>query len=260
MQYRVARYEYAWVRVDWVSVVFYPTVLVTALTIVGYILKSNGIIGGWYAGIYVALAATIANRVCVRAGLLAAALSVLQHDFVFMTPWRFDWPTAELAMTYGAAFVVAYAVGRRVPMVKSPPTDRGQQIETMPFTSSGKSDDGSTMLRSFWEVAPSGDWADDAEVGAAYGRIYIDHLRSLRPTPLLGHVVRDMIRGGRYTGVEAGFMSTLSFAASSKFSPQLLVAQNDADDAQPDTAVIGANCEVGAGPVGHDQVRTDQNA
>jgi hypothetical protein len=63
----------------------------------------------------------------------------------------------------------------------------------------------------FWVVEPTGDWGHDSEVGAEHARSYL----SCQPQPLLSFIVADMIARGRYTGVEAGFLSYIGRLAES---------------------------------------------
>lgn len=62
--------------------------------------------------------------------------------------------------------------------------------------------------RSCWHVEPTFDWAADCGVGSDYAILYIDLARSEFAPPLCW-IVRDMIRVGQWTGIEAGFLSTI---------------------------------------------------
>lgn len=58
------------VRVNAISIQVYPLIAITAMTIIGYVLKCNeGLLRGWYFTLYALMVAVIANRVCVAAGL-----------------------------------------------------------------------------------------------------------------------------------------------------------------------------------------------
>lgn len=70
-----------------------------------------------------------------------------------------------------------------------------------------------------WAVAPTGDWAEDNRTGSKYaGQIikYIqdDHHR----LPLLGHILREMVRKARFGAIEVGFSHRIAveFLAASR--------------------------------------------
>jgi hypothetical protein len=64
--------------------------------------------------------------------------------------------------------------------------------------------------RCFWDVKSSGVWCEDCELGAEYGRLYLEHLRRTgKPDPLMCWIVADMIAAGRWSGVECGFVQTV---------------------------------------------------
>ena len=229
MQARVVRRDYTWVRVDWVSVFVYPAAFVTALTLLGICLIQAQIMNGWYSSPYVAVVALISNRVCIRSGIVAAALASLEHEFCFAgTIWSLNWPSPEQALSYLSMFGAAYVVGRKIP-VYQPPAERGPRIDPLPFTAVKKMDGDDTATRLFWHVDETGLWGDDSQLGSEYGRIYVERLRSKMPAPLLGHVVKDMIGRGRFTGIEAGFMSAISMAASGKQPTPHLLTQDHTD-------------------------------
>ena len=63
----------------------------------------------------------------------------------------------------------------------------------------------------FWTAAPNGEWAQDVKQGQALGAAYLAALND-GTAPPLGWVLRDMIRQGQYTGVEAGFAYAIAAA------------------------------------------------
>lgn len=64
---------------------------------------------------------------------------------------------------------------------------------------------------SLWKVRPTGDWAHDNRLGARYAENLIAHLRRYpNQLPLLGHIMRDMMSQGQFTGIESGFFHRLA--------------------------------------------------
>lgn len=224
MQGRFVAREYVWISVDPLSTVLYPVAIVAVMTVLGEIALSFGWLRGWYSSAYVMGCALVANRVCLRAGIVCAGLSAITHSYVFVHPrWAFEVPPPEQAIAYFTMFVVAYAVGRREAVRRPPTDDPIVPGATMPFTAESRHDD----TRRFWVVESSGDWSEDTQVGSEYGRIYLECARRSHRAPLLGWVVADMIRGGRYTGVEAGFLSVVGRAAADASRAALAPRQQD---------------------------------
>lgn len=61
-----------------------------------------------------------------------------------------------------------------------------------------------------WAVQETGDWGDDNRAGARYAGELICHLRrNGRHKPLLGHIVRELVRRGKYGAIEIGFFHRL---------------------------------------------------
>ena len=207
MSARLIRRRYDYVRVDLLSVIVYPILALALAVMAGKFILATGLVKSIYASPFVALSALIANRVCLRAGLLTAALSVITHEFFFAAPYhQLNWPTQEQALAYAANFLAAYAVARRVPM----PPPRGPSslgAHGLPFAVIPAAD----APRVFWVAESDGDWVRDADVGQEYGRIYLEQMRAGYAPPL-GWIIRDMIAAGRYGGVEAGFCSTVALA------------------------------------------------
>lgn len=227
--------EYVWIRVDSWSTIAYPAIMVGVLTLAGEIAVSMGWLKGWYSSPYVAICAIAANRICLRAGLWCAVFSILAHSYVFVgTRWAWEWPPVEQALSYASMLVVPYLVGRRERVITLSPHDDSGALGSsvaLPFTQDGNSH---SERRMFWVVEPSHNWRDDNHLGSEYGRIYLDHVRRTQRGPLLPWIVADMIKAGRWTGVEIGFLSAVGRAAStSSRSDVLLISrtQNDSDDA-----------------------------
>jgi hypothetical protein len=212
---RVLRRHYVWPKVDWQTIIAYPVLFVTLLTAMGITLLHLKLISNLNLSLYVAVVAFISNRVCAKSGLIAAALSVLQYEWCFADGvWRLNTPLPEQAFTYVSMCGAVYLVGRHTPPWQ-PPNVRDQTAEPLPFTSISKSDQSET--RSCWDVRASGLWGDDSKLGLGYGLIYVERLRSPAPAPLLGHIVKDMMRRGKFSGIEAGFLSMVSLAASGNY-------------------------------------------
>jgi hypothetical protein len=64
-----------------------------------------------------------------------------------------------------------------------------------------------SRYKSLWHVTPSGVWHQDCKLGEEYARIYLEQEQAGKLVPLLGWIVRDMIAAGRYTGIEAAFIT-----------------------------------------------------
>lgn len=216
MQAQLHRYKAEWIKVDAGSALAYPVLAVTVMTAVGVTLKQGGLLTGWYFSPYLLVVGLIANRVCLRAGLLTAALSALSHEYVFAgSHLSLDWPTPEMLIGYLSTIPLAVVVARRVDWMPPAPMHDTHTSDVMPFTQTDRSEGGSTR---YWAVEPSGVWADDVLVGAAYGRVYVDLLRRSAAPPM-GWILRDMIKAGKWTGVEAGFASIVAKAASRRRHP-----------------------------------------
>lgn len=213
MNAKIVQRRYEYVRVDLLSVVVYPVLTIALFVIAGKVLLALGLVKSVYASPFVVISALMANRVCLRAGLVAATLSVLVHEFFFSAPYHeLNLPTAEQAFAYLSNFVVAWAVARKIPI--DPYRRPAPSLQSLPFTCS----DDTRIDRRFWVVDSTDDWPDDCHLGSEYGRIYLDHL-SAGYAPPLGWIIRDMIKAGRYTGVEAGFSAALGHAAAGGAGP-----------------------------------------
>lgn len=62
------------------------------------------------------------------------------------------------------------------------------------------------LPRDFWSIGETGDYEADFRLGKMLAERYIDLLASDDFMPLLGVIVQDMIRKGRFAGVEIGFL------------------------------------------------------
>lgn len=167
--------------------------------------------GHWYGSPFVVLVAVLAGRLGLRSGLLAAALACVALEALF-----FEGPLSltARALVYPSLFAAAILVARPKPPSTTTVYDRGQNL---PFTGRTGDDNGpsdppgglhSTGQR-YWDVRPSGQWAEDCHVGAEYCRIWLNRMRNHEPYPIMPWILHDMIRTGRWSGIEAGFASFL---------------------------------------------------
>lgn len=226
--------RYTFVRVDTTSVILIPLLSLTVTVVLGHVLISMSVVKSVYSSPFVALCAFVSNRVCLRAGLITAAGSLLVHEFFFAAPYlELNWPSTEQGLAYAANFTAAYLVARRVPLPPQPPTFADLGAAALPFV-------GSTKLpeKAFWVVDGGQDWTEDCIVGAEYARLYLEW--GANRTPLIW-VVRDMVAAGRWTGVEAGFCSVIGRAAAiGRRQNRYLtsVSHDDADNLKSDRAIV----------------------
>lgn len=242
--------QYRYVRTNDGTAIVVPVVAVFGLATFGWLLERWGLVRGFYASPFVLLAGVVANRVCIRAGLMSALLGAVVFDVVFAAPrWQLSLPTVEEFLAYSSMFAIAVAVARRQPVERDPPPPH-QAGQSLPFTSQrpkttrddGSPDGTSLMAMSFWSVEATEVWADDTEVGIQYGRIYMDAVRRGSAVMPLAWIVRDMIKSGKFTGVEAGFCGIVGATAKDNHARYQrehdLVAHDDADDFGPARRII----------------------
>lgn len=67
---------------------------------------------------------------------------------------------------------------------------------------------------SLWMPESSGSYAADCAKGREYAVAAIEHMALTGDYPLLGHIVQQITRLGRFGGLEIGFMSTVAIATS----------------------------------------------
>ena len=200
-----------WVLVDsHTQIILWPIVLVTALTIGSCLIKALFAVKIPYLSPYVAGVLVIASRVCLRSGLLAAAMSIAAYCYFFShTPFAWDWPTPPEWTAYVSMVVGVFLVAPRALPV--PPEDPVKDTDPLPFTSKN-GDNGRSLHgngRRYWDVVPSGVWSDDCDVGTAYARVYADRTKRRRQSPLFCWIIRDMVIRSQWTGVEAGFVEEI---------------------------------------------------
>lgn len=88
-------------------------------------------------------------------------------------------------------------------------------VQYLPFARSGE------QMRDFWHVPATGDYALDCALGDGLARSALAHLARYPSHNLLGDIVRDMLKHGRWSGVELGFWVVISRS--------LLVSLNSAE-------------------------------
>ncbi len=168
----------------------------------------------------------VANRVCVRSGLIAATLAALAFNF-FMAPpvYEFSIPTWRQLVLFGCMYALAFIVAPRRP--RSGCAQVYDRNDDLPFTSRSSPNGKDGLHRGvhdnglvYWDVRPTGDWRQDCEIGIAYARMYIDRAVRGEPRPLLCWVIRDMVRTGRFGGVETGFAQGLAHSYAGLAMPK----------------------------------------
>lgn len=84
------------------------------------------------------------------------------------------------------------------------------QTSCLPFVQFGYDLEGDRRTSSFWNVRASHVWAVDDQIGREYGRLFLNARQARVPgTPPLSMIMRDMVKAGRWTGVEAGFNAVI---------------------------------------------------
>lgn len=206
----------------------FPVGVVSVFTAVGLILERVGIVKGFYASPFVLAVVLASLRSGRTGGYLGALLSAVAFNFVFVHPqFSFTIPSTEEWLAYGSMFGAAYVVGgiRHTPPQQ---TDIDRYSGGLPFVRDNDTD--SKDRRVFWDVESSGVWLDDCTVGHQYGQIFMAR-RMRYGAPILSWIVRDMIRAGRYTGVEAGFVSAVA-SSMPQASRITLIANHNAAESE----------------------------
>lgn len=181
--------------------------LITSISTISVMIKHVGLVQNAYAAPYVAAIAFIGLNIGRKAGYIAAAVSSLCYNFFCVAPhFAFSLPSLDEMQAHIAMFITAVLVGQRPRETSA--GDVTAYSGALPFVGATPTPKAGSM-RSFWCVGePTGRWERDAHLGAEYARIYLE--RRQRPgCPPLAWIVRDMIRAGRYSGIEAGFLGAL---------------------------------------------------
>ncbi len=225
----------AWVRAGDRSAYLYPIIAVFLMTAASAAAVKADIL--LYVSPYVALVAIMANRVCVRAGLLSALLSIPVYNGLFAGAPHFGFHAPSFGEI--AAYVSMIFAALMVAPRRQPPERRIYDAgSSLPFTSNGRNENGDrgngglhgNGIR-YWDVRHTGNWKEDCEVGTEYARIFIERARAGEPRPLIGWIVRDMIFRGVWSGVEAGFMQGVGRASYAAIVGQRQLGQTDVSEA-----------------------------
>ena len=72
----------------------------------------------------------------------------------------------------------------------------------------------------FWNVAPSGDYDEDCQIGRKYASLALRHIKQANLNPFLTWCIMDMPRKKDCSGIEVGFLEffTEIVATSSTFN------------------------------------------
>lgn len=206
-------------RKGW-SVVIAPTVVTATMTGVTVMMLWVGVVKDGYFSPYVAAIAVVAARVCVRAGLLAAILSILMWDFFVVPPvLTFALPSGSEVTAWLAAFAAGVLVAPRLSKDDDRPVrDAGPSSTGLPFVTRKPTRNGAdhTRMTSCWDVQRSGDYSADDHYGRELGRLWVDRVQAgVEGVPPLSFIVLDMLESGEFTGVEAGFANAIERAVAS---------------------------------------------
>lgn len=98
------------------------------------------------------------------------------------------------------------------------PANTTYPITVLPFVRDRIPDADWPHGRAFWVVNPTGHPVMDSDLGHALAARALDYMRRDDCTPLLGWVVRDMVRNGRCGAVEIGFLHVFAKLALSAVS------------------------------------------
>lgn len=216
--------EEAWHAVAW------PIAVIGGLTAVSLFGYFTGMLPSPYSSTYVGAVALVANRICVRAGLFAAVLAVLTYNGLFAQEVHFGFraPVAGEITAYITMFVLAITLAPRAakPAKAEPKANPDVPLPFVNRTGAKNGQDSGLHGNGakYWDVTPSGNWAEDCAVGDEYARLFINAIRKNDDgRPLVSWIVRDMVHGGRFSGVEAGFIQRLGRSST----PGLAVFNNE---------------------------------
>lgn len=204
------------------AVLVVPVAAVSAITAGNLMLGYLGLVAYGYFSPYLAAATIISAKLCVRAGLLAGLLAFSLWFWAVVPPsWEFGrWPNAAEWTAFASVIVSVFWVA---PRVQRPGGDAGglraripKVKSTLPFVKPRPKDTNGEDRDACWDVNRPSDWSEGDDIGRQYGRIFADQVRQTKfgdqCHPPLAWVLRDMIRQGQYTGLEAGFGSALEQA------------------------------------------------
>lgn len=222
-----------------------PVAVVATLTVGNTALAALGLVEYGYFSPYVAAAAGVSARLCIRSGLLTALLSILAWDLFIVPPiLALKIPSVAEAVAWSAAIVaVILCAPRAKPGPPAKPMDRRAPlpfVRKKPDNGNGTSHDASC-----WAPTRTGDWQADDHYGRQIGRLWVDKRQNGEPgAPPLAFIVHDMIEDGAWSGVEAGFTHAIERAAATgeelaMLTPEpvlagVLLAEHNAQNLRPE--------------------------
>jgi hypothetical protein len=191
----------------------------------------------WEAGFgppMVLLVGFVASRLGLRAGLVCALAGMISMEFLlYDASFRF-MPTSTIKVSiYGCSFAAALLFARVAAPTANRVFDRGPDL---PFTRRSNGPDekgnggglhGNGWI--YWDARASGKWPEDIQVGAEYARIWAERAMSGESYPRLPWIIYDMIKSGRWSGVEASFASALERMALRRPAPPAEPPQQSQD-------------------------------
>lgn len=172
-----------------------------ALVAFGFLMRQTGVIGGLFASPFVLATAIVALTYGRTAAVMSALIGIgAFHCWGLGNDALLEWPRNEEWMAHATLLVTAIILPRY--SISADCNDAAPYHGPLPFAAVGTE-------RNWWSVEASGEWQYDCRVGAEYARLYAERM-SKGNAPPLAWIVRDMVQAGRYTGVEAGFVSAIS--------------------------------------------------
>lgn len=159
-------------------------------------------IGGLYV-IGVGVAAKCASR---RAALAVAIVAIAGVNFFVVPHWQFDWPNSNQIVLYLTFIGLAFLAGQASAVSAKASGGSG-----------GGTKDGLTLANvngvkyppAHVDSDPSA-YAQDCEIGAMLAHRQINEIVINRTPEALIWRLRDIVRAGKWTGVEVGFSSALA--------------------------------------------------
>lgn len=209
-------------------VVVYPVATVIGIGAAQWILAKLHQIDYAYFSPFVAVSAAISARICLRSGLLVAVLSALAFMLFLPRPTDALLPNLSEFVAIASAVTVVFFTAPRMaggdpPEAVTKPTSK----DPLPFMRPRKPGNGDDASReaSSWAVQASGNWSEDDWYGRQMAKTWRNRLKTRSgDCPTLSMIVRDMVRGGRWTGVEAGFCSSVESSIRERAAPAMRVA------------------------------------
>lgn len=237
-----------WVRPQLLTEVMLATALCLITTVV---LKAVVLLlgtirapGALYA-VAVVLGANHSGLIC---GLLTAALSAFILYFLVVPVAGDDIVAAEIFVNFASLSSIAVAVTKigGKTLLSYNPGYISRWLKHVETTSTG---------RSFWCVTPSGSYIKDCQSGVQLARETLVHVESRGGAYVLVYTLADMVRQGRYSGVEAGFVSELARRLASE-ETKLSVADDNPDDGRMAGGIVHSEGYIVPLPVRDEEPRS----